>query len=87
MTRRLPDASHGPGPANRLVEVLTDMLRSALGWEEEQERVPKRDESGGTNPLTGKPMSIHLQPHGGPPPTSMMGGNEDDDVDHSQERS
>lgn len=53
-------ASHPVSPdGRRLVEILADMLRSALAWEEDHRVASENAESVPDNPLTGIPCRIH----------------------------
>lgn len=69
----------------RLAEILADMVRSALAWEEEHGEPASKDElhnnqKSPSNALTGIPHRIHCPPHGGPPLKLIKGGKDDGDT-------
>jgi hypothetical protein len=74
-----------PVPANseRLVEILTDIVRSALAWEDEHGGPPEPDTSG-EDGLTGIHRSIQCMAH----KIQLNGGHQHDgdDTDEGQER-
>jgi hypothetical protein len=62
--------------SERLVDILADMVRSAIAWEE-QYGEPPVCENHDRNALTGIPRSIQLAAHNMP----LDGGHEHDDND------
>ena len=70
-----------PKPQVPLVDILADMVRSALAWEAEHGEPPQPDGDRTANALTGILQAYTLPPH----EISAGGGNHDHD-DNSEER-
>ena len=69
----------------RLVEILADMLSSALAWEKEHGKPPDNSnhtENNNKNALTDRPIRIHSLPH----LKLIKGGKKDDEINPEQER-
>ncbi len=66
-----------PSERWRLLEILVDMLRSTLAWEEEYTGPPEAD-SGFQKELTGDAIGIDCSQTGCQPPPKLMKGDEDD---------
>ncbi len=61
-----------PYSGSRLVDILADMLRSALAWQEEHNCSAAETDNGLLNALTPKHQRIHYPPH---PEESRPGHN------------
>ncbi len=70
-----------PGPSH-LVDILGDMLRSALAWEEEHGRPQHLSEIRPQGSLKGSPTGVHwASPDGHPPLEIIAGGHDHDHLD------
>ncbi len=57
----------------RLVEILADMVRCAVAWEETHGRPPSEVTSDTLDGLTSESREIHCLPYGGPPLKQITG--------------
>ncbi len=79
-------ASHPAIPdGQRLVEILADILRSALAWEEDLSQAHEIAESNPEIPLTGIPLCVHC-PRGQHGLRLIERGEEDGSTEPDKER-
>ena len=67
-----PASAGGKNPylGSRLVDILADMLRTALAWEEEHNCRAAETDGGQANALTPLQLPVHCSPH----PEERRGG-------------